>query len=61
MAICECGCGEVTQGGDFRPGHEQKLRSAIEVAVGGILKLRRLVEVQTGKVISCDPTNDPDK
>lgn len=24
---CACGCGEYTKGGEFRPGHDAKLRS----------------------------------
>ncbi len=41
--LCECGCGEDTLGG-FRPGHDQKLRIALEQRVGGLLALRSLVE-----------------
>lgn len=43
MAQCSCGCGEQTRGGDFRPGHDAKLRASIEESVGGLLQLRRLV------------------
>ena len=42
--LCECGCGEMTRGGWYMPGHDQKLRSAIEEKVGGLLELRGLVE-----------------
>lgn len=42
---CECGCGEETSaGGTFRPGHDQRLRAAIESRVGGLLSLRALVD-----------------
>lgn len=43
MAQCECGCG-VEATGEFLPGHDQKLRSALERQVGGLLALRELVE-----------------
>lgn len=46
---CACGCGEDTKGGRFRPGHDQRLRSAIEDAAGGIESLRSLVEAHLGK------------
>jgi hypothetical protein len=25
--LCACGCGEMTEGGTFRPGHDARLRS----------------------------------
>ena len=34
----------MTGGGWYLPGHDQKLRSAIEKKVGGLLELRGLVE-----------------
>ena len=43
MSVCACGCGELTGGGTFRPGHDQKLRAALERRVGGLLVLRQLV------------------
>jgi hypothetical protein len=30
---CECGCGEMTNGGLFRPGHDAKLRSRLLKAI----------------------------
>ena len=48
---CECGCGEQTSGGDFLPGHDQKLRAAIEREIGGLLKLREFVEEKLGRSI----------
>lgn len=42
--VCICGCGEITRVGRFRPGHDQKLRKAIEDAVGGLENLRSLAE-----------------
>lgn len=55
---CICGCGEVTKGGKFRPGHDQKLRAAIETAAGGLESLRVIVEKHTGKTISTTTTDD---
>jgi hypothetical protein len=40
---CECGCGQES-GSDFAPGHDQRLRVALEKRVGGLLQLRALVE-----------------
>jgi hypothetical protein len=42
MSQCECGCGEESAR-DFLPGHDQKLRTALETRVGGLLSLRSLV------------------
>ncbi|ADN74627.1 hypothetical protein Fbal_0413 [Ferrimonas balearica DSM 9799] len=44
MKSCECGCGEYTAGGKFRPGHDQKLRSRLEAKTGDLLGMRNLVE-----------------
>jgi hypothetical protein len=44
MSLCSCGCGQPTKGGIFLPGHDAKLRAAIEESVGGLLSLSRLVE-----------------
>ena len=53
---CSCGCGETTKGsGDFLPGHDQKLRTAIERHVGGILVLRSLVEKVTKQKVEVTP------
>lgn len=40
---CECGCGQPSTG-EFLPGHDQRLRVALERRVGGLLKLRELIE-----------------
>jgi hypothetical protein len=45
MPECECGCGKMTKGGIFAPGHDQKLRSELEKKVGGLLHLRDLVNM----------------
>jgi len=44
MPLCACGCGQPTKGGTFLPGHDAKLRAAIEESVGGLLPLNQLVE-----------------
>lgn len=44
MTECECGCGALTASGAFLPGHDQKLRSALERRVGGVLALKLLVD-----------------
>lgn len=43
MASCECGCGQESTR-EFLPGHDQKLRTRLEGRVGGLLKLRALVD-----------------
>jgi hypothetical protein len=41
---CKCGCGEtVVSTASFRPGHDQKLRIALEQRAGGLEALRDLV------------------
>ena len=45
MSICACGCNGETKGGIFLPGHDQKLRKNLEDSVGGLLKLKYLVEI----------------
>jgi hypothetical protein len=51
MPICTCGCGEQTKGGKWLPGHDQKLRSAIENEVGGLESLRIMAEKYLGHKI----------
>jgi hypothetical protein len=46
--LCECGCGEQTMGGKFKPGHDQSLRVALEKSVGGLSSLRTIVEKHLG-------------
>lgn len=45
---CGCGCGEMTKGGQFIPGHDAKLLSAIIQSVGGLEHLRNIVEKHIG-------------
>ncbi|MGB5520238.1 MAG: hypothetical protein WBO73_17515 [Gammaproteobacteria bacterium] len=40
---CACGCGG-TGRTKWLPGHDQRLRAAIEREVGGLVELRRIVE-----------------
>ena len=57
LNFCACGCGG-TGINQWLPGHDQKLRAAIEREVGGLIELRRIIEellhhrieVQHGKV-----------
>ena len=55
--LCDCGCGEMTKGGQFIPGHDAKLISAILQSAGGIANLRRIVESSTGKSITIVETD----
>ena len=41
---CACGCGAMTRGGDFLPGHDARTLSAVITVVGGVAALRTLVE-----------------
>lgn len=41
---CACGCGGTPSGGNFLPGHDQRLRANLERRVGGLINLRMLVE-----------------
>lgn len=41
---CACGCGGHPAGGNFLPGHDQRLRADLELRVGGPIPLRMLVE-----------------
>ena len=46
MTTCRCGCGETPAGGgDFLPGHDQKLRIQLEKRAGGLLGLADLVDL----------------
>ena len=40
---CACGCGGACRD-KWLPGHDQRLRAAIENEVGGLVELRRIVE-----------------
>ena len=40
---CACGCGGLCKG-EWLPGHDQRLRAAIEHEVGGLVELRRIIE-----------------
>ena len=44
MSLCECGCGAATAKGSFLPGHDQRLRTSLEIEVGGVLPLRSLLQ-----------------
>ena len=40
---CACGCGGLSKE-KWLPGHDQRLRAAIENEVGGLVELRRIIE-----------------
>ena len=40
---CACGCGGLCKD-EWLPGHDQRLRAAIEHEVGGLVELRRIIE-----------------
>ena len=42
MPECACGCGKPTGGGEFLPGHDQKVRTTAENTVGGVRNLHEL-------------------
>lgn len=48
---CACGCNEMTKGGEFLPGHDVRLLGAIVRRVGGVAKLRVIVEIAINDVI----------
>lgn len=52
---CACGCGAMTKGGVFLPGHDAKTLSAILEATGGTANLRRLVEGALDRQIEVKP------
>ena len=58
MSICLCGCDGTTKGGKFLPGHDQKLRAAIEAEVGGLDSLRAIAEAHLGRQIVAKTTSD---
>lgn len=53
---CACGCGGAPASGNFLPGHDQKLRDALEQRAGGLTALRDLVE--RAKPMAPPPADD---
>ncbi len=52
LRICACGCGQPTVGGArFITGHDRRLEVAIVNEVGGVEKLRDIVEKAIGRKI----------
>lgn len=41
---CECGCKQMTAGGDFKPGHDAKTLAAIVAEYGSVLELKKEIE-----------------
>ena len=57
--ICACGCGQPTIGGArFVTGHDRRLEVAILNEVGGVEKLRDIVEKAIGRRIRYVPDHD---
>lgn len=54
---CACGCGEMTKGGEFKPGHDAKLLSAIVREAGGVAGLRTMIENHIKRRIDFDLTD----
>lgn len=53
--LCACGCGQMTKGGKFIPGHDTKVYRAILQHIGGdIMDLKDLVEAHSGDVVVLD-------
>ena len=55
---CACGCGGISKD-KWLPGHDQKLRAAIENEVGGLIELRRIIEELLHR--SIDMTHEQNK
>ena len=57
MKKCLCGCGEsVAKGKTFVSGHDLKLAAALGRAMGGVERLKQLVDAALGrKVTSAEP------
>lgn len=39
-----CGCGRMTRGGDFIPGDDSKMMSAVVKSAGGVKQVHALIE-----------------
>ncbi|MGR3368345.1 MAG: hypothetical protein ACU0CC_21335 [Sagittula sp.] len=56
MAICACGCGGMTRGGDFLPVHDQRRPAQIERTLGGLMALRALAEDAAADAVTAGAT-----
>ncbi len=54
---CACGCGKPSKE-KWLPGHDQKLRAAIENEVGGLVELRRIIEELLHRSIDLKQTHN---
>ena len=54
---CSCGCGGICSD-KWLPGHDQKLRAAIENEVGGLIELRRIIEQMLHRSIDMKHVNN---
>ena len=55
--LCACGCGNRCKG-TWLPGHDQRLRAAIENEVGGLVELRRIIEELLHRSIDVKPSHN---
>ena len=54
---CACGCGGICRD-KWLPGHDQKLRAAIESEVGGLVELRRIIEQMLHRSIDIEQVHN---
>ena len=54
--LCACGCGKASKD-EWLPGHDQRLRAAIEHEVGGLVELRRIIEELLHRSIDVKPVH----
>jgi len=53
--LCACGCGQMTKGGKFIPGHDTKIyRAILQHIDGDIIDLKDLVEAHSGDAVVMD-------
>ncbi len=49
---CACGCGDMTKGGKFIPGHDTKVyRAILQHLDGDIMDLKEFVEAHTDRAV----------
>jgi len=55
---CKCGCGETVATASYKPGHDQRLRISLEQRVGGLERLRKMVEDSESTAIEEDKRDE---
>jgi hypothetical protein len=49
---CACGCGGITKGGKFIPGHDTRVyRAILQHIDGDVLDLKRIIEQTTDRTV----------